>query len=243
MKQLIFILFIFSQLATGQMEFLTRMPNHLGNNPPGTLKLNDSLSIDKSPVTNSMYLEMLESVRNGWNYDLVLQRDSMSINEITRIPMDTVKSEVFLNIVYPKKWLSQNSDFPNFSQHQYTYPEYSESPITEVTQEQARFFCRWRTNMLYLAQKNDPLYKDLSFNKFTYRLITRPELEKAVYVLKEKDDLVELDQDPLSYTRSKLKRFSNKEKLLIFNNNIVRELTIENKSGEEGMFRCICEVK
>ncbi|PRP67606.1 hypothetical protein [Nonlabens agnitus] len=243
MKKALLLLIIFSNLSMGQMEFLTNMPDELTNIPPGTIRINDSLFIDKSPVTHSMYLEMIETIKKGWNYDLILKRDSLSMEEIIDIPMDTLKSEVFLNLVYPEDWFYQDLQKQDYSKYYYRDVEYSRNPVTMATQQQARLFCSWRTNMLYLLQKNDSRYSELPYSKFNYFLSTSEVLKVAKEQFTESKKLKIIDKGPLDVEGLKLRKYYDRGKFILFSDRKFLELTQSSSESETGIFRCMCAVK
>lgn len=89
--------------------------------PPGTLKINDSLYTDKSPVTNVMYYEFLRE----------LERMNPEILESMSIPK-RIKIEGYSNKTY------------------FFYPKYQNFPVLQITKYQADLYCKWRSDRVQL---------------------------------------------------------------------------------------------
>ncbi|SFN47164.1 Sulfatase-modifying factor enzyme 1 [Bizionia echini] len=94
------------QFSVSQSDFI----------PPGTLKINDSLYIDKSPVTNIMYQELVNTLKENTEES----------------PMTLVFSE---GINKNGNWINQYSK----------NPKYQFFPMLHITREQAEYYCKWRS--------------------------------------------------------------------------------------------------
>jgi len=90
--------------------------------PPGTLKINDSLFMDKSPVTNIMYYEFLTE----------LERTNPKVLETMSIPT-RLKIEGYSAKTY------------------FFHPKYQYFPVLQITKYQAELYCKWRSDMAQLA--------------------------------------------------------------------------------------------
>ncbi|MEQ9466477.1 MAG: SUMF1/EgtB/PvdO family nonheme iron enzyme [Ekhidna sp.] len=87
-------------------------------NPPGGLKLTDSLFLDKTEVANIHWLE----------YEYYVKSDS---------------SETFYNSILPAQVVTENYR-PDYFRH----PAYRYHPVVGITYAQAREYCKWRTKMV-----------------------------------------------------------------------------------------------
>lgn len=130
-----FVWFLFAGIAYGQNETET---------PPGTLKLNDSLFIDKIPVTNAMYIEFLKSKDKFWS----LKKHE----EIKKMPSYGIKKE---NLGIDSETLTNThlkiiSNFAKEEKDYFTHPKYRQYPVLNITKAEAKEFCLWRTDMVLL---------------------------------------------------------------------------------------------
>tara|TARA_R110002012_G_scaffold283090_2_gene473201 strand:- start:153303 stop:153956 length:654 start_codon:yes stop_codon:yes gene_type:complete len=89
--------------------------------PPGTLKINDSLYMDKSPVTNNMYQELFFSSK-----------------------ADSEKTPITLIVSN-----GSNTD-GNWIDMYSKNPKYQFFPILNITKEQAEYYCKWRSDKVQL---------------------------------------------------------------------------------------------
>lgn len=110
-KSFLFVLiYLFSfQFSVAQSELI----------PPGTLKINDSLFIDSSPITNLMYQEFLFHLEND-NPEIL---ESVSIFRFLKIDDRNTATYFF-------------------------YPKYQYFPVLQITKYQADLYCKWRSDMV-----------------------------------------------------------------------------------------------
>jgi formylglycine-generating enzyme required for sulfatase activity len=111
--------------------------NPTKGNPPGTLKINDTLFIDQTEVANIYWREYL--------YYLT----------------DTKKEEQEYEKALPDTlvWNSDTSVNP-LSQYYFRHPSFNNYPVVGISYQQAIEFCKWRTFVVNLG-------KYLDENKFT----------------------------------------------------------------------------
>lgn len=206
--------------------------------PPGTIKLNDSVFIDKSPVTNIMFTEYLNvnKILKNKGYDSFKEFTSAT-NEsgfpiefrIIRTPspllIELYANDKFLN----KKGYATESNFTDF-------------PVLNVEKATAMDYCKWRTEMVAHLWMNDDKYiivKDLA-KKIIYRLAAKEELLNASSMYSNSGNLVTLEGKLL-----KIKKEIPPNKFIIFP---IAEMTNSDQffNNQEDFeytgFRCICEI-
>lgn len=113
-KQHFLVLFIsiFSfQFSVAQQELI----------PPGTLKINDSLYMDMSPISNIMYQELLDFSEVNKENDAITVIFSSDTN-------------------FDGNWIDMYSK----------NPKYQFFPMLHITREQAEYYCKWRSERVQL---------------------------------------------------------------------------------------------
>jgi hypothetical protein len=160
--------------------------------PPGTIKLNDSLYIDKTPVSNHSYLEFLSFIERSYSQKV---RDSLK-----KFPRYDVLSDEFQEFVKSnvdkEKELYQEMLIPkhmhiswDMSQFEYQHhPYYRNHPVVNVTTTQAQTFCEWRTDMVmlnYAINSRDEKQRSKYYSKIQYRLPSPEEWEMAMEYFSE----------------------------------------------------------
>lgn len=206
--------------------------------PPGTIRVNDSVFIDKSPVTNLMFTEYLnvKEVLKNKGYDS-LKEFTSATNEtgfplefrILRIPspllIEFYSNDKFLN----KKGYATESNFTYF-------------PILNVEKATAMDYCKWRTEMvahLWMYDEKYAIVKDLA-KQIVYRLPTKEELLNAKTLYSNSGNLVTLKGKLL-----KIKEEIQSNKFSVFP---ISEMTLSDEffNNQENYqytgFRCICEI-
>jgi formylglycine-generating enzyme required for sulfatase activity len=134
--------------------------NPTKGNPPGTLKINDTLFIDQTEVANIHWREYLYYIS------------------------DVKKDELQYEKAFPDTlvWNSDTSVSP-LSEYYFRHPSFNNYPVVGISYEQAAEFCNWRTYAanqgIYLDKIKDPMthLKDSFPINFYYRLPTKEEWE------------------------------------------------------------------
>jgi len=100
--------------------------------PPGTVRLNDSLFIDKYEATNLSWREFIYWLKN-------ISQDSIYCNQV--YPDTTVWLNHYLR-------LNDSSFYTNipFKDYYFTHPSHNEYPVVGITYEQANAYCNWRSD-------------------------------------------------------------------------------------------------
>ncbi|SFC95942.1 Sulfatase-modifying factor enzyme 1, partial [Zunongwangia mangrovi] len=207
--------------------------------PPGTIFLEDSLYIDKAPVTNKMFLEYLTAKhflrRKGFN-------SFSEFHESTDQKFDkiiTLYPSFLKNLKKEKSLLTKKGYFENI--------KYEYSPVLRISKEQAKDFCTWRTEMVeYLWLNMDkPVTQSIQ-----YRLPRKDELILAQKIFsKRKIFKFDNGRNPTKFKTDK--KISDFIKYNISEFTISEEIFGDNWKGispidfpnEVTGFRCVCEIQ
>nr|WP_321237392.1 SUMF1/EgtB/PvdO family nonheme iron enzyme [uncultured Psychroserpens sp.] len=223
--------------------------------PPGTIQLNDSVYIDKTPVTNIMYNEFEKSVITSWSlksHNAILKLPNYginlaSINKTLFYPEESV-------LLYEKIKHKDDSSITKkvTSEYYFNYPRYSYNPMLYISKEQAELFCKWRTDMVSLlwASKSKTLEERSKFpNKILYRLPTEKELEAAIIFFKNQNLFHNAENNtPITmgvrnpeekFYQQNLSEFTLDE--VIYGDNWMKK-TPNGEKNNYTTFRCVCEV-
>ncbi|MDD5149635.1 MAG: SUMF1/EgtB/PvdO family nonheme iron enzyme [Flavobacterium sp.] len=212
--------------------------------PPGTIKLNGSLYIDKTPITNVMYLEFENKVLGGWNLRL-----HNSIKKLPNYGIDLSIMNLSLDSIEKKSFYSKIKHDINFSitkiinsNYYFNHPKYSHNPVLNITKEQAELFCLWRTDMvqLLLAFESKTIQERKKYpNKILYRLATKQEFEIAEEYFKNIGLLkISKKESPLKMEIEKVK-----QKFYLLNlSELTNNENIYREKNNYSSFRCICEI-
>jgi len=247
MKKVKFLMLIFNILFCSQVINSQIDSNIWADlNPPGTIKINDSLYIDSSPVTNFGFLEYLTSLEEINSLGLESTKEYTAHIKATKANLITV-------IKYPShlKILEKQNNYLTKKRY-FKNVKYQYFPVLTITKEQAIEFCEWRTEMVKLVWKNKPEFtiKNRLAEKIKYRLPTIIEYNKAAYAFGLKNKLkIQNKKSPLKFKPSK-----SKTNFFVFNiseyslsdaifNSFNKEQSSEKYINEYMGFRCICEVK
>lgn len=206
--------------------------------PPGTLKLNDSVFIDKSPVSNIMFSEYL-------NVKKVLKNKGYnSFNEFTAETNESGFPLEFRILRIPSPLLIEfyaNDKFLNKKGYA-TESKYTDFPVLNVPKTIAMNYCKWRTEMvshLWMYDEKYATVKDLA-EKIVYRLATKEELLNASSIYSNSGNLVTFKGKLL-----KIKEEIQSNKFSVFP---ISEMTLSDEffNDQEDYeyigFRCICEI-
>lgn len=231
MTKIAIIIFFSSCFAYGQSV-----------NPPGTIKLNDSLYIDSTPITNVMFIEYLTAK------DFLKKKGFESYKNFSETHPETVYSvDVLEEFDYPSPFLINITPSSKYLKRKKYHVDtlYLDHPVLNIAKEQAIDFCQWRTEVvkdLWLHQEDDEGKKDLA-TKIRYRLPSRNELLEAKNWFRTKNELINFkDQKllktyfeyyPKGYRTLPILEFTKADDLFI-NEGV-------NKRKFIG-FRCVCEI-
>ena len=222
--------------------------------PPGTIRINDSLFIDKGPVDNLMYSEFTDNVRALWTYTL---QDSLELLELENMGHSLLTHSLNANQnkeIYAKVTVAQNLELPeNVGIYSYfNHPEYKYHPVIGISKDLAQLFCQWRTDMVNLRWSAEVRNSNQKYDKIKYRLPTPAEYVLAIEYFTNKDKLlVDNKKSPLKID---LKELLYNDNFILFD---IPEYTskeqyfiegstkkVENRQDENYvLFRCICEVQ
>lgn len=213
---------------------------HAQNNfpiPPGTIQFKDSLFIDKSPVTNLMFIEYLTAKQflESKGYDSFSEFQKETNGEFPIEMRTMIFPSPLLELYASNKYLKKKS-YGSESKFKY-------HPVLNISKKQAMDYCEWRTNMvrhLWKYHEKFSMNKNLSDN-ITYKLASKNELELANALFYNLDKAVVLKKNLFS-----IKQEKEIEAFTLFP---IRELTVSdeifnnNSTYEYTGFRCVCEIK
>ncbi|MBX7094266.1 MAG: formylglycine-generating enzyme family protein [Flavobacteriales bacterium] len=132
--------------------------------PPGTVKISDSLFMDKTEISNFSWLE----------YEAWTKRNEPEKR----------------NSVLPDTnlWITPEFSYTPFEKYYHRHSAYRNYPAVAISFQQAKKYCRWRTamvNHMILVKLKKKKYEDpIDLNNETfvvYRLPTKSEWEKAAF--------------------------------------------------------------
>ncbi|AZQ43965.1 SUMF1/EgtB/PvdO family nonheme iron enzyme [Nonlabens ponticola] len=227
--------------------------------PPGTIKVNDSLYIDRVPVTNLMYNEFLDNLENYWS---MKKHDRMKNYPRYKLSADTVfqpwtgNTRLYMEATFqdPKAVVERNLQLGSYS----SSPQYKYHPAVNVSKFQAELFCFWRTdlaNAVFAMRSNNKSKRSKFPYKVTYRLPTASEMVDIENTVNARGEMVyyqdEIFSAPLGiYT---FKSLQESGKLVIMELNEIGQDKVYNPLFNEPLqyyepselktgFRCVCEV-
>lgn len=242
-------LYLFIFFLVYQVSGQTTDPYYIPATPPGTLKLNDSLYIDKTPVTNQMYREFLASLENFWSpekHDSIIAYPKFNLDKKIRESLENRNTFTTVDRLMLKKKVFADKDYLFDTR-------YNNHPVLNISREEAEMFCLWRTDMVMLlwAYNSDNEEERSMFpSEVKYRLPKLEEYQEAVNFFSNRNKIeMTREKSPL---RLKLK--VNKPQTFTLHR--ISEFTLGNSffwenwrseipTGEPNDytgFRCVCEV-
>ena len=227
---LIIVLNLTSQLVSGQNK---------SNIPPGTISLNDSLFIDKEPITNLMFLEYL-TVRH-----FLKENGFESLSDYHRITEKKLNKIVLL---YPSFLENLNEEGSILTRKNYfKKTEYKYSPVLKISKKQAEDFCSWRTEMVKHLWSKRTGTKDVELK---YRLPKIVEYKSAEAKFAEANIFNYYEaknptkfftkKEVNEYIKYNISEFTFSDK--IYGENWKNEIPKELPNEVVG-FRCVCEIE
>jgi formylglycine-generating enzyme required for sulfatase activity len=127
-------------------------------NPPGTVKINDTLYYDEAEVSNFAWREYLSAVGKQYGYDSEQYKFALP---------DT--------LVWRHK-LSYNEPYVEYY---FRHPAYSQFPVVGISFRQANEYCKWRTDVVKGQLKKMNPGKTYVFE---YRLPDRAEWQSVALI-------------------------------------------------------------
>ncbi|WP_405199160.1 SUMF1/EgtB/PvdO family nonheme iron enzyme [Christiangramia sp. LLG6405-1] len=248
MKQYFTILIIFISFSINAQRILEV--------PPGTIKINDTLFIDKAPIDNLMYSEFTDNVQRLWTYIL---SDSLKSLELENIDKSLLINSLDKNQnkeIFNKITVAQNVQLPeNVSLYNYfNHPQYNYHPVIGISKDLAQIFCQWRTDMVNLRWSTEIKNGDPKYKKIKYRIPTTQEYRLAKDYFSDNNKLLMINK--FSPLKIDLKDLRDNESFILFenpefsstdqyfrNDSIKIEETNQQHTDNLVFFRCICEVQ
>ncbi len=138
--------------------------------PPGTVRLNDTLFIDKTETANVHWREFQYWLQTN---------DSSGYRESL---LDTLV------------WRQEHSYQEPMVEYYFRHPSYNYFPVVGVSYEQAIAFCKWRSHMVNQYCEKNPSKNPFPNKKYRYRLPTKKEWEFAA------SGKLDIETFPFGYT-------------------------------------------
>lgn len=212
-------------------------------NPPGTIHLKDNLYIDKTPVTNIMFLEYLSA------NNFLKKKGYKSVKHYFKsTDGNSYPSEMFA-FIYPSPLLYDLNTI-NYLKRRLYYKDYKYRyhPILNILKKQAMDFCRWRTPMvehLWLIDEKYLTNREIA-QKISYRLASEDEILLAKKVFSERKKITDFKDKNLLPINLKLEV----ENFIILpiselteSEVIIKHNTTRKSRHNFIGFRCVCEIK
>ena len=163
-------------------------------NPPGTIRINDTLFVDEAEISNVAWREYEAYIRDFNQDGEVFQSRSV-------ILPDTLV------------WNNNKTFSEPLSEFYFRHPGFNDYPIVGITYEQAIEFCKWRTHavnqLIYFREKGikgEETMKHLK-DSFPTRIVYR--------LLSEKEWEMVADKSPDSlFDKKGRRKFNTKEEIL-----------------------------
>lgn len=228
--------------------------------PPGTIKINDSLYIDVVPINNLMYKEFIHSIDFYWNqnvheYTKTIRHFGLSWETLERATGFNKKKYKQKVLRAEKLNLSLIDSTNLYIRH----PIYQYFPVLNITKDDAKLYCKWRTDMVKLIWAINSKTKKARAKypkNILYRLPSTDEYNNAInyFGFSKKKKLKPYSLKPIyPYLLSNKKKY---KKALFYKRNI-SEYTSDsipfgknwkNKKNFTSFndytgFRCVCEIK
>lgn len=236
MKSLyILLLFLFFKPIYSQTSFI----------PPGTIRVNDTLFMDKAPVDNLMFLEFVDQVERIKRYNESAKLQTQELHVADLYLMRTLLDRSRNKEIYEQINLIKRKGSKRLSSEKYLeQPDFMHYPALYISKEMAEFYCNWRTKMVLLLWAKRTLNaSNLNPPKIEYRLPTPAEFELAKETSAARSQLKILKKSsPL-----KIKMDRNEDVLLFFDlpeyTSIPGQYKVsgfEVSDDDPVLFRCVC---
>ena len=169
--------------------------------PPGTIRLTDSLYIDKAPVRTIDYLEFLSAIRNSYSprmHDSIKTFPSYGLNvsDLTNLQQKLEWDSIYYIRMLTRTWITYANDIKKYDvDYRIKNSKFYNYPIVNVNYMQMTEYCKWRTDMVKIRYaiicSNEKQRRKYPLN-FEYRVPTKKEWDQAMG--KFFDDIVKLDK-------------------------------------------------
>jgi len=243
---LFILLFLFSISLFSQKDIRFK------NNPPGTIKLNDSLFIDVAPVDNLMYLEFVKSLKNFWSLDVHKKLKGLNSYGLD-IKLIEKNFNSKLTVFNLDELIKEDSTIASITKNNkyFNHPKYSLYPVVNISKNDAELYCKWRTDMVMLnwaIKSKDQSERSEYPNKIKYRLPTVSEYNNVVKLFgflknKLKDDDIQIKPFRNKYKKKYKKAMFLKDNISEYSLDSlpVGFTNFKSKNNDTG-FRCVCEI-
>ena len=224
-REIVFALFIFFFL--GKLHAQNSRTDLI---PPGTIHLKNKIFIDKTPVTNLMFLEYLAFKGLAADLGYNTFQEYLNSRKVGEFPIKPI-------IAYPNVVLEGYSKDVFLKRKGYfSETEYASYAVLNLSIKDARDFCSWRTAMVAHLYKNE----NIRFSNLQYRLATIAQLN---FAKRKYQSIVKAEP-----SRKKLSNYHLPKKPESFMVLPIHEYSLDSvvfqsqlKAAYTG-FRCVCEL-
>ena len=209
--------------------------------PPGTIQVKPGFFIDKTPVTNLMFMEYLKAKH------FLAEKGFQTFTEYQESTEDTIKS---LNYIFLSPLLQLETAHGEIYKKAYL-EDYRYHPALGVTKEEAEDYCSWRSEMVSYLWQTNPKHiakKDYA-GRINYRLPFNEELASAKNYFQDREQLVlvkgknpskfKTSAHPKDFTLFKISEYTQTETL--YGENYKGKVPDSFPNDVTG-FRCVCEI-
>jgi len=172
--------------------------------PPGTVMLNDSFYVDKTPVRVIDYLEFLSAIKHSYSpkmHDTIAQLPKWGLNKgiLEELQEAFAWDSIYYETMLTRSWVVSGSDekFYDIDVH-IKNPRFFDYPLINVNYMQVTEYCKWRTDMVklhYATISNTEKQRRQYPMNLEYRLPNKKEWDEVLSLyfgsvgkLKEDDD-------------------------------------------------------
>ncbi|MFT6815395.1 MAG: hypothetical protein ACJAZ3_001303 [Sphingobacteriales bacterium] len=159
--------------------------------PSGTVYVEPGKYIDQVPVNSYQYNEFVTSVKTLWSVKLSdslknIPKYNLANTDIGRMLLTGTSQWVDKELI-KKAAISKELGIigANPTYFYYTHQEFYQYPMVNVTMQQAKLYCRWKSDMLMLTYafgSEDEKDRKKYFEEVNFRLPTADEWSKANFL-------------------------------------------------------------
>ncbi len=157
--------------------------------PPGTLRLHDSLYVDQYPVSTRDYRSFLGALKTYYCEEFHDSVQKLPLWGNTRAKIDSIKmyydgDSLLFEKMLPRMWMTYDNYRKKYEvDYHLTNPRFIDHPVVNIREEHIKMFCKWRTDMIKIyysvISKNEKVRNKYPLN-FKFRIIKKDEWEQIL---------------------------------------------------------------